>query len=33
MIAAVEKGEPIDIRSWLFNEEKRQFEEEEIKLC
>jgi len=33
MIAAVEKGEPIDIRSWIFNEEKKQFEEEEIKLC
>ncbi|MCR4320525.1 MAG: M67 family metallopeptidase [Candidatus Brocadiaceae bacterium] len=33
MIAAVEKGEAIDIRSWLFNEEKKQFEEEEIKLC
>ena len=33
MIAAVEKGEAIDIRSWIFNEEKKQFEEEEIKLC
>jgi hypothetical protein len=33
MIAAVEKGEAIDIRSWIFNEEKKQFDEEEIKLC
>lgn len=33
MIAAVEKGEATDIRSWIFNEEKKQFEEEEIKLC
>ena len=33
MIASVEKGEPVHIRSWIYNEEKKQFEEEEIKLC
>ena len=32
IIAAIEKGEKIDIRSWVFDEEKKQFEEEEIHL-
>ncbi|MBU6390831.1 MAG: M67 family metallopeptidase [Planctomycetota bacterium] len=30
MIAAIEKGEKIEVRSWIFNEEKKQFEEEKI---
>jgi len=30
MIAAIENGEKIDIRSWVFNEERKQFDEEEI---
>jgi len=32
MIAAIENGAKIEIRSWVFNEEKKQFEEEEINL-
>ena len=30
IIVAVEKGETTDIKSWIFNEEKKQFEEEKI---
>ena len=30
LIAAVEKGEKIEVRSWVFNEGKKQFQEEEI---
>ena len=30
IIVAVENGVPTDVRSWIFNEEKRQFEEEKI---
>ena len=33
MIAAIEKGEKIEVRSWVFNEEKKQFEEEKISVC
>ena len=33
IIVAIEKGDKIDVKSWVFNEEKKQFEEEEIKLC
>lgn len=33
LIAAVENGERIVIRSWVFDEEKKQFQEEEINLC
>lgn len=30
IIVAVENGVPTDVKSWVFNEEKRQFEEEKI---
>jgi proteasome lid subunit RPN8/RPN11 len=33
MIIAIEKGEKIDIRSWVFHEEEKQFREEEIQVC
>jgi proteasome lid subunit RPN8/RPN11 len=32
MIIAIEKGEKIDIRSWVFHEEEKQFHEEEIQV-
>ena len=32
MIAAIEKGKKIEIRSWIFDEKKKQFEEEKINL-
>jgi proteasome lid subunit RPN8/RPN11 len=32
IIVAVEKGEKIEIQSWVYDEEKKQFEEEEIHL-
>ncbi len=32
MIIAIEKREKVDIRSWIFNDEKRQFDEEEINI-
>lgn len=31
IIVAVEKGEKTEVKSWVFREEDRQFEEEEIK--
>ncbi|HHT9109153.1 MAG TPA: M67 family metallopeptidase [Candidatus Wunengus sp. YC63] len=33
IIVAIEKGEEFDTKSWVFNEGKKQFEEEEIKVC
>lgn len=33
LIAAVENGERIEIRSWFFDEAIKQFQEEEINLC
>lgn len=33
IIVAVEKGEIADIKSWFFNEGKKQFEEEKINLA
>ena len=32
MIAAIEKGKKIEIRSWIYDEKKKQFEEEKINL-
>lgn len=32
LIAAIEKGKKIEIKSWIYNEEKKQFEEEKIYL-
>lgn len=32
MIASVENGSKIEIRAWVFDEEKKEFEEEEIHL-
>ena len=32
LIIAIEKREKIDVKAWVFNDEKKQFEEEEIKL-
>ncbi|MCF6158399.1 MAG: M67 family peptidase [wastewater metagenome] len=31
MIIAIEQGEKTEIRSWIYREEKKQFEEEEIR--
>lgn len=32
IIVAIENGEKTDIKSWVFDEKKKQFEEEEIKI-
>lgn len=32
MIAAIEKGKKVEVKSWVFNEEKKQFEEEKISI-
>jgi hypothetical protein len=33
MIAAIKNGTKVEIRSWVFDEEKKKFEEEKIHLC